>query len=491
MTCKGCGEGCGEKRKVKVYYARVFPYTEVEYYWVALGMYGDCRLRASEKKVYVGEEYKVSLNYTNTSFRFLQGKLYVRHSDGYEETLWSGRIYPKSAVSYSTEVTAGDEPGKEIIKFDVKPLLFGGWSTECSTTVKVEEKPAPPPTPPPPPPPPPTPPPEEEEPTPPPPPPEKPKVVVFANDIDWDLCKDDLQECLGDEYELVWTQSKSEYEKYDKRIILGGPKAKVVGDEVQKICDAAEPCVGRDLCDELCKKNYTMVAISMPTDLSGNYDCHDDEHPVTLVFMGYNRCYTEHCIGRYCDDLKDYLRRPDFVTKATNTTIKECEPEGEKPKEKPKIVVFANDIDWELCRDDLKKCFEPDYELVWTQSKSEYEKYDRRIILGGPKAKVVGDEVQRICDAMKKCVGEDYCDKLCKGEYTMVVMGCPSSGGRYDCRGTSYPYVLVFMGKNRCYTERIVIHYVKYNCEDMKRLFEDHDHYFYDKTSKTISECES
>ena len=124
MTRKGCGEGCGEKRKVKVYYARVFPYTEVEYYWVALGMYGDCRLRASEKKVYVGEEYKVSLNYTNTSFRFLQGKLYVRHSDGYEETLWSGRIYPKSAVSYSTEVTAGDEPGKEIIKFDVKPLLL-------------------------------------------------------------------------------------------------------------------------------------------------------------------------------------------------------------------------------------------------------------------------------------------------------------------------------------------------------------------------------
>ena len=468
MICKSCGE-----KKVKVYYARVFPYTEVEYYWVALGMYGECRLEASEKKVCVGEEYKVSLNYTNTSFRFLEGKLYVRHSDGYEETLWSGRIYPKSAVLYSTEVTAGDEPGKETIKFDVKPLLLGSWTTECSTTVKVEEKPSPPPTPP--------------------TPPEKPKVVVFANEIDWDLCKDDLKECLGDEYELVWTQSKSEYEKYDRRIILGGPKAKVVGEEVQRICDAAEPCVGKDLCDKLCKKEYTMIAISMPTNVGGEYDCHDDEHPVTLVFSGYNRCYTEHCVGRYCDDLKDYLERPDFVAKTTNTTIKECEPEEEKPPtppEKPKVVVFANEIDWDLCKDDLKECLGDEYELVWTQSKSEYEKYDRRIILGGPKAKVVGEEVQRICDAMKKCAGEDPCDKLCKKEYTMVVMACPSSAGSYDCEGRSHPVVWVFMGYNRCYTERAVIHYMTYNCDDVKRVFED-PMYFYDKTSKTVSECES
>ncbi|RLG03573.1 MAG: hypothetical protein DRN61_04535 [Thaumarchaeota archaeon] len=288
--------GYGEK-KVRAYYGSLLS-NRVEYRWVTLGMYGDCSLSAP-REVYVDETYGVSLDYANTSFRFLEGKLYVKHSDGSEEVLWRGRIYPKSAVTQRVEVVA-DGIGTERIKFDVKPLLFGNWTTECSKIVKVKEKPTPPT------------------------PPEKTKVVVFANDIDWELCKDDLQECLGDEYELVWTQGKSEYEKYDRRIILGGPKAKVVGDEVQRICDEIEKCAKEDYCDKLCKKEYTRVFMVCPSS-GGKYDCWGDDYPVVIVFMGHNRCYTEHVVREKCNSAKRFLEDPEAHVTAYTNTIDECE----------------------------------------------------------------------------------------------------------------------------------------------------------------------
>ena len=283
MVCEGC------RGKVRKYYGSLFS-NRIEAKWVVLGTFGECHLSVP-REVPPGETYDVSLDYMNTSFRFLRGRLYVKDPEGHEENLWTGNIYPKSSITVREEAKA-DIEGKYMVKFDVKPFLLGSPVTECSKAVEVK-KPVP------------------------------KKVVVFANEIDWELCKDDLQDCLRDK-ELVWTQSISEYEKYDARIILGGPKAKVVGGEVQRICREKERCMNEDFCDKLCKKEYTMVAMACAS-LGGRYHCEGEEYPIVIVFMGYNRCYTEHCVRMYCGELKGFIDDPSGPVIAYKGVIRECE----------------------------------------------------------------------------------------------------------------------------------------------------------------------
>jgi len=285
MVCEGC------RGKVRKYYGSLFS-NRIEAKWVVLGTFGECHLSVP-REVPPGETYDVSLDYMNTSFRFLRGRLYVKDPEGHEENLWTGNIYPKSSITVKEEAKA-DIEGKYMVKFDVKPFLLGSPVTECSKAVEVK-KPVP------------------------------KKVVVFANEIDWELCKDDLQDCLGDK-ELVWTQSKSEYEKYDARIILGGPKAKVVGSEVWRICNEVEKCTEENYCDMLIKGvNCSMVAMACAGS-GGEYNCRGNEYPCVIVFMGYNRCYTEHCVMEYCARLSYFLDDPSgYHVIVFNAPIFECE----------------------------------------------------------------------------------------------------------------------------------------------------------------------
>jgi len=284
MVCEGC------RGKVRKYYGSLFS-NRIEAKWVVLGTFGECHLSVP-REVPPGETYDVSLDYMNTSFRFLRGRLYVKDPEGREENLWTGNIYPKSSITVKEEAKA-DIEGKYMVKFDVKPFLLGSPVTECSKVVEVK-KPVP------------------------------KKVVVFANEIDWELCKDDLQECLGGK-ELVWTQSRSEYEKYNARIILGGPKAKVVGSEVQRICDEVEKCSGDNYCDLLCREEYTMIGIACASS-GGRYNCRGGEYPSVIVFMGLNRCYTEHTVREFCERLKYFLDDPSgYHVIAYYRRISECE----------------------------------------------------------------------------------------------------------------------------------------------------------------------